>query len=129
MVVSIKRCSFARGLTVSMISCPSSASRLYSSSLFIFRLRGGRRPGSEPLPHNCSAFEHEVVNPVLLPALFVLARAERFFFAETDGLDALWGDPPLPERLLCRFRPTRSEGSVVFLRSAAVTMALDENLD
>src|SRR5208282_17689 len=132
MVVSIKRCSFAQGLAVSMISWFQFSEPLVFliHLLFIFRLRGGRRPESEPpSPYNCSAFECEVVNPVLLPALFVLVHAERFFFAETDGLDALCGDPALHQRSLHRFRPAGSEGDVVFLRSAVVTMALDESLD
>ena len=31
----------------------------------------------------------EMINPILLPALIVLVRAERLLFAVTDGLDAV----------------------------------------
>ena len=74
-------------------------------------------------------FEHKVVDSVLLPALFVVLRAEWLFLAVAHGLDALWGDPMLQERLLHRFRATASESNVVFLRSAVVTVSFDENLN
>ena len=74
-------------------------------------------------------FEHKVVDPILLPALFVVLGAERLFLAVADGLDALCGDPMLQERLLHRFRATGSEGNVVFLGSAVVTVSFDENLN
>jgi hypothetical protein len=70
-----------------------------------------------------------VVDSVLLPALFVVLSAERFFLAVADGADAIGGNSFLHQRSLDRFRAAGSEGDIVFLGSAVVTMALDENLD
>src|SRR5208282_4969784 len=120
----------ARFSTNSWLSSGRFHSSFGNCCLEEYRIGLGRRPKSgPPSPYSWSAFGYEVVNPVLLPALFVILGAERLFFAETDGLDALCGDPALHERLPHRFRAAGAEGDVVFLRSAVVTMALDENLD
>ena len=98
-----------------MISCSDSVFRLYSSSLFIFRLRGGRRPDDRAASSDHgSVFEHKVVNPVLLPALFVVLGAKRFLLTKADGFDSLRGNPTLHESLLNRFRPARSQSKVIF---------------
>ena len=81
-----------------------------------------RRP-----PVNHLSSECEMANPVLLPALFVVLRAERLFFAETDCLDAVGGDALLHEHLLYRFGPTCSEGQVVFFRAPVIAMPFDEH--
>ena len=60
------------------------------------RQQRGRRPESEPpSPYNCSTFEYEVVNPVLLPALLVVLGTEGFFLTEADSPNALCRDPAL----------------------------------
>ena len=90
----------------------------------------GRRPESEPpSANNCLAFKYKVVDPILLPALFIVLSAERFLLSVTDGLNALCGDSVLQEHLLYRLCAAGSEGDVVFLGSTVVTMAFNEDLD
>ena len=60
-----------------------------------------RRP-----PVNHLSSECEMANPVLLPALFVVLRAERLFFTEA-----------------C------SEGQVVFFRAPVIAMPFDEHVN
>ena len=76
-----------------------------------------------------SALKYEMVNPVLLPALFVVLGAERSFFTVADRLDVLCGDPLLHERSFHRLRAAGSKGDVIFLGSAVVAMPFDQNLD
>jgi hypothetical protein len=47
---------------------------------------------SRPRLDNCSAFKYEVVNPVLLPALFVVLGTEGFLLTEADSPDAVGGN-------------------------------------
>ena len=112
-----------------MISCSDSMCRLYSSSLFIFRLRGGGRPDNQAASSDHgSAFEHKVVNPVRLPALFIVLCAKRFLLTEADSFDSIRQDPTLHKGLLHGIRTARSESKVVFLRSPVVTMPFDNHL-
>src|ERR1022692_678676 len=81
-----------------------------------------------PSPDHGSAFEHKVVNPVLLPALFIVLCAKRFLLTEADSFDSIRRDPTLHKGLLDGIGTARSQSKVVFLRSPVVTMPFDNHL-
>jgi hypothetical protein len=89
----------------------------------------GAGPRYQAAPRSCSAFDCEVANPVLLPALFVVLGAERFLLSVTDCSDAIGRNPLLHQSPLYGIRAAGSQGDVVFLRAAFVTVAFDEDLD
>lgn len=91
-------------------------------------LEGGSKL-SRPPGESWLAVECEVIDAVLLPALFVVLGAEGFFFAVTDGSDAFGGNSLLDQRLLCRFGAAGAESDVVLFRAAIVAMAFDEHFD
>jgi hypothetical protein len=79
--------------------------RLSVPTVFLIPLHiqvaGGGRPDNQAASSDHgSAFERKVVNPVLLPALFVVLSAERFLLTKADRFDSLRGYPTLHESLL-----------------------------
>src|SRR5271170_5278828 len=91
----------------------------------------GRRHATEPPParFDCLPVQCKVVNPILLPASFVVFSAEGFFLAVADGLYAIGRNSFLNQFSLHSFRAAGSEGDVVFLRPAVVAMPFHENPD
>jgi hypothetical protein len=71
------------------------------------------------------AVEGEVVDAILMPALFVVFGAEGFLFAVAQGPDTTRFYSLLRQGVLRGFGATRSQGDVVFHGSAVVTMAFD----
>jgi hypothetical protein len=88
---------------------------------------GGSKP-SRPQESGL-AVKCEVVDPVLLPALFAVLSAEWFFFAVADGSNAIDGDSLLHQRFRCGLGAVGAERDVVLLGSTVVTMAFDEHFD
>lgn len=73
--------------------------------------------------------ESEVIDPILLPALFVVVIAERLFFAVADRLKAIGWNTLLEKSLLNGFGAARSESEVVFDRTAVIAVPLNEDVD
>src|SRR5712692_1533155 len=66
---------------------------------------------------------------VLLPASFVAFRAERFFLAVADRLDAAGTDGSGCERILHRRGALVAESQVVLRRPALVAVSLNRDID
>src|ERR1700730_1416492 len=82
-----------------------------------------------PSPENGLVVECEVVDSVLLPALFVVLGAKRSFLAVADGSDVIGRNSLLHQGSLYCLCAAGTQCDVVFFRSAVVKMPFDKNLD